>query len=103
MPKRRQPTFRVVGYDRLAADDELAKRIYMRLGCYRFGEIPEGLPCWECTPCAHNESCKKGVDAIRRAVTADRLDEREETGKILWKLTQKIRELKKEAATCREK
>lgn len=96
MSRRRPPTLRVTGYDQLATDHQLARKIYMRFGCYRADELSEGFCCWECLPCAHSESCRQAVGRIREIITADRILERNQTGEILVKLTGMIRKLKKD-------
>lgn len=101
MPRRRPPTLRVVGYDRLPEDHEVARKIVRVFSCHRAYELPEGLDCWAAVPCAHSDSCMEMVQRIRRIITADRIEERRATGEILVKLTTMIRDLKKEAAPCR--
>lgn len=98
--RRRQPTLRVVGYDQLPQDHELARKIVRVFSCYRNAELPEVLDCWCATPCAHSDSCRDMVVRVRNIITADRLEERKTTGEILVKLTEMIRALKKEAALC---
>lgn len=101
MPRRRPPTLRIIGYDRLPEDHEVAKKIVRVFSCYRASELPEGVECWAAAPCAHSDSCMDMVRRIRRIITADRMQERKTTGDILVKLTTLIRELKKEVAPCK--
>lgn len=88
MTRRRPPTLRVVGYDRLAADWSLARRIFRDFfSCEKDGFV-------ECTVCSHWDACAKDIAGIRDLIANDRREERLETGEILVKLTAMVRDLK---------
>lgn len=89
MTRRRPPTLRIIGYDRLAADWSLARRIFRDF----FPCEKDGFA--ECMVCPHWVTCSRDIAGIRDLITNDRLEERRETGEILVKLTVMVRELKK--------
>ncbi len=100
----RQEQMRFIGHYRIAEDHELARKIVRVFSCYRNDELPEGTDCYMIGfPCAHSDSCSRTVKRIQNIITADRLAEREMTGRVIMNLHEKLSELKKNDKTIKSK